>query len=137
MDALVAAHVAIDPALIVQGEFHQADGFARALELLALSDRPTAIFAANDEMALGVMSAARQIGLQIPADLSLIGFDDIPAASCVSPGLTTVRQAVDEIAYAGVRTLMRQIETKTTTAEQITLPSQLVVRGSTGPCKEK
>ncbi|MEI8158927.1 MAG: LacI family DNA-binding transcriptional regulator [Burkholderiales bacterium] len=137
VDALVAAHVAIDPALIVQGEFHQTVGFARALELLALSDRPTAIFAANDEMALGVIDAARQLGLQIPADLSLIGFDDIPAASYVFPGLSTVRQAVDEIAFAGVRALMRQIDTKTMTTEQITLASQLVIRGSTGPCKEK
>jgi len=136
VDALVAADVAIDPALIVQGEFHQTGGFARALELLAMSDRPTAIFAANDEMALGVMDAAKSVGLQIPTDLSLIGFDDIPTASYVLPGLTTVRQATYEIADAGIRTLMRQIDTKTITTEQIVLPSQLIIRGSTGLCKQ-
>ena len=132
-DALRDAGIDIDPTLIAQGEFHQGCGFERSMALLALPRPPTAVFAANDEMALGVMDAARASGLRVPDDLSIIGFDDIPTASLMQPGLTTIRQATDDIADAAVRTLMRQIDTRTMSSERIEFPSRLIVRGSTGP----
>lgn len=138
VDTLAEAGIAVDPGLIVNGEFLRTPGYERACELLSLSPkkRPTAIFAANDEMALGVLDAARELGLSVPGDLSVVGFDDIPAAAYTQPGLTTVREAVQDIADAAVRTLMRQIETRLSSSERIEFRSELVVRGSTGPARK-
>ena len=71
----------------------------------------------------------------MPEDISVVGFDDIPAASYMQPGLTTIRQPLDDIADAAVRTLLRQIETRTASTERIEFPSELVIRGSTGPVR--
>ena len=71
--------MAFDPALIREGTFHHESGHAAGLELLRLPDRPTAVFAGNDLQALGLYEAARELGLRIPDDLSVVGFDDLPA----------------------------------------------------------
>lgn len=93
-DALAEAAIPIDPALVVEGTFDFASGQEGARKLLERdpADRPTAIFASNDEMALGVITFARKLGLTLPDDLSVAGFDDIPGASTNWPSLTTVRQ---------------------------------------------
>ncbi len=96
--AMDAAGAPIDPALIRFGDFHVQSGVERARSMLGLPDPPTAIFAANDLMALGVYQAAREARLQIPEDLSVVGFDDLPVAGWVSPPLTTVRQPLAEMA---------------------------------------
>lgn len=91
-EAMAAAGLAEDPALVVQGEFTFGSGVAAARQLFALKERPTAVFAANDDMATGVMWAASEAGLKVPQDVSVCGFDDIPLARQLWPALTTIRQ---------------------------------------------
>ncbi len=92
LQALERHGIPHDEALIQQGEFNERGGFAAMQALLALSPRPTAVFASNDLMAMGAYLAIREAGLRIPADIAVIGFDNIPAARLVSPPLTTVDQ---------------------------------------------
>ena len=133
VDALQAAGVPVDPALIVNGAFVQPGGFAATEQLLALPERPTAIFAANDEMAFGAMDAISSRGLRVPDDVSVVGFDDIPTANCVFPKLTTVRQPLTAIATCAVREVVGIIEGRPLAPARIGFPARLVVRDSTGP----
>lgn len=94
-------------------------------------NRPTAIFTGNDAQALGAYRAARSAGLRIPEDLSIIGFDDIPAAEWIEPGLTTVRQPVVQMAETAMRALLRHLEGDEELPQRIELGTELVVRGST------
>ena len=110
VSALRRAGVALDPALMVPGDFSMEAGEAAARKLLELPDRPTAIFTGNDGQALGAYRAARAAGLRIPEDLSIIGFDDIPAAEWVEPGLTTIRQPVVQMAETAMRALLRHLD---------------------------
>ena len=96
--ALERAGIDFDPELVKTGDFHYESALAAALDLLRLPHRPTAIFAASDVQAMGVYEAARQNGLRIPEDLSVVGFDDVPMAQWVSPPLTTMRQPLAEMA---------------------------------------
>lgn len=131
VDSLRAAGISSDTALMVEGGFDQALACERALQLLALTDPPTAIFAASDEMAFGVIDAARIAGLRVPDDLSVIGFDDIPSAAFTQPGLTTVRQPTTDIAEAAVKLLLRMVDGGAPGSTPIEFASQLVIRGST------
>ena len=79
-----------DPDLVVSGDFHHETGYTAGLALLRRPDRPTAVFTGNDLQALGLYEAARELGLSIPRDLSVVGFDDLPLAPWISPPLTTV-----------------------------------------------
>lgn len=133
LDSLKAAGLAGDPALIVQGGFDQAQAFERTRQLLALSVPPTAVFAASDEMAFGAMDAVRTLGLRVPDDVSIVGYDDIPPSMHTQPGLTTVRQSTTEIAEAAVRLLLQRIDDPAPAAAPVEFASQLVIRGSTGP----
>ncbi|WP_152446868.1 LacI family DNA-binding transcriptional regulator [Janthinobacterium sp. HH01] len=131
-EALKAAGIAVDKQLIAAGDFGQLSGFQATGKLLALAEPPTAIFAANDEMAFGAMDAVRAHGLRVPQDVSVIGFDDIPAASHVHPKLSTLRQPLTAISEAAVQELLRRI-TGADAQQRAEFPSQLVVRESTGP----
>jgi LacI family transcriptional regulator len=133
VDALQAAGIAPDPALVVNGAFVQPGGYAATEQLLALPVPPTAIFAANDEMAFGAIDAINSRGLKVPHDISVIGFDDIPTASCVFPKLTTMHQPFDAIAAYAVREVVGMIAGETTGAARIAFPAKLTVRDSTGP----
>jgi LacI family transcriptional regulator len=104
--ALAEAHIAIDPALIVQGDFSTASGRTATAQLLALAERPTAVFAANDQMAYGVLSASEAQGLRIPDDLAIIGFDDIALSAHTRPALTTVRQPFAEMGRSATEMLL-------------------------------
>ncbi|HEX2620328.1 MAG TPA: LacI family DNA-binding transcriptional regulator, partial [Phototrophicaceae bacterium] len=97
LSALEDCHVPVHQEYIVNGDFMQSSGYNQTQSLLALPEPPTAIFAANDVMALGAMDAIRIRGLEIPGDISLIGFDDIPQAFTTHPKLTTVRQPLEEM----------------------------------------
>jgi len=97
-DAMHARAVSIEPELVQTGNFEFADGMECARRILGSKSRPTAIFASNDDMAAAAACAARQIGLELPGDLSIAGFDDAPVASMMWPQLATVRQPVREIA---------------------------------------
>jgi LacI family transcriptional regulator len=133
LDALQAAGIEPDPALVVNGAFVQPGGYAATERLLALPVPPTAIFAANDEMAFGAIDAINSRGLKVPHDISVIGFDDIPTASCVFPKLTTMHQPFDAIAAYAVREVVGMITGQTTGAARIAFPAKLTVRDSTGP----
>jgi LacI family transcriptional regulator len=128
--ALTEFGIPVDPALIQEGDFFQPKGFAGANALLDLPERPTAIFASNDEMAFGVMEAARVHGLRLPEDLSVIGFDDIPWAANVYPPLTTVRQPLAQMGRVAAETLLKLINDPQFVVERIVLPTELVIRQS-------
>ena len=129
--ALERAGVAFDPALVRYGDFYHEGGFARASELLDLAERPTAIFAGSDQQAFGVYEAARQRGLRIPEDLSVVGFDDLPVARWASPPLTTVRQPLAEMGQAAAQMLGELIEGSALRSNRLELSTELVVREST------
>ncbi len=104
--SLDAAGRAVDPALVVEGDLDYASGFAGGMRLRKLDPR-TAVFAASDEMALGVYEAVRTRGVRVPPDVSIVGFDDLPRARWSSPPLTTVRQPLEEMGTLAVRTVLR------------------------------
>jgi LacI family transcriptional regulator len=129
--AMKAHGLAIDPELVCPGDFSFAGGAQAAQQLLGLRDRPTAVFASNDDMALGVMAEAQRLGLGVPSELSIAGFDDSPGAALVYPPLTTVRQPLEEMARLAVDLLITPgAEQESEPADRV-LAHRLVVRGST------
>jgi LacI family transcriptional regulator len=132
-DALAAAGIAVDPALVLEGGFNQPGGFAAAGRLLDLAQPPSAIFAANDEMAFGAIDAIASRRLQVPGDVSVVGFDDIPTASYVFPRLTSMRPPYEALAARAVREVVDMIEGRPPAAMRIPFSTELVVRDSTGP----
>lgn len=135
--ALTAAGLPIDPDLIREGDFHQPQGYSAASELLALPDPPTAIFAANDVSAFGVMESVRDHDKRIPTDISIMGFDDIPQAGQVHPPLTTVRQPLEQMGRTAVKMLLELLADPERRPEKIELPTELIVRDSTKPPKDR
>jgi DNA-binding LacI/PurR family transcriptional regulator len=131
--AMDAAGLPVDPALIRYGDFHVEAGFTQAQALLSGPDRPTAIFAGSDLQALGVYDAARQAGLHIPGDLSVVGFDDLPVARWIGPPLTTVRQPLVEMASAAARLVLQLARGETPDLTRIELTTSLVIRQSSAP----
>jgi LacI family transcriptional regulator len=109
------------------------DGLAGASMMLDLPDRPTAIFAGCDEIAVGVMEAARARGLRIPDDLSVVGFDDTQVARLASPQLTTVKQPLREIGAVAVRTALQLAAGEPVASHHVELATTLIIRGSAVP----
>jgi LacI family transcriptional regulator len=132
-EALQAAGIKPPSSWIVKGEFTEVSGFVQAKKLLALADRPTAIFAASDAMAFGAIDAISAAGLKVPDDISVIGFDDVIRAEFVHPKLTTLRQPLKEIAARAVSELVGIIQGHPVGALHIELPARLIIRESTGP----
>jgi len=141
--ALRNAGIGIDPSLIFHGDYHESAGIEGSSALLNLPHPPSAIFASNDIMALGVLEAARMRGLSIPGHLSLVGFDDIPMASMSWPRLTTVRQPLAEMGRVATRMLLRRLDwsanpeemqkVQNASFQSAVLPVELIVRQSTAP----
>jgi LacI family transcriptional regulator, galactose operon repressor len=131
--ALAGAGVLPAPELVAKGNFTTESGYAGAAGLLDTSEPPTAIFAFNDEMAVGAMKAARERGLRLPEDLSVVGFDDLERAAIVSPALTTVRQPLAEMGRMAVSLLIRLLDNQRLEALSVELATKLVVRESTAP----
>jgi DNA-binding LacI/PurR family transcriptional regulator len=129
--ALETAGLAFDPALVRRGDFHVRSGYRELASLLTLPDRPTAVFAGSDLQALGVYEAARDAGLRIPGDLSVVGFDDLPVARWLTPELTTIRQPLQEMAAAGARLAIALARGLAPEARRLELATSLVVRHST------
>lgn len=128
--ALRTHHLPDSPELIYEGRFFQPDGFAGASSLLDLPNPPTAIFASNDVMAMGVMDAVRDRGLRIPDDISIVGFDDIPQAALVRPALTTVSQPLEKMGRVATQMLLDLLQDPEKEAGRIELPTELVIRDS-------
>lgn len=130
---LDAAGVTADPDLVRTGELIADEGVRVARELLALTDPPTAIFTANDLQAFGVYAAAHAAGVRIPADLSVVGFDDLPVAQWSVPPLTTVRQPLLRMGATAMELLLTLAAGREPTSDRIELPTVLVPRASTAP----
>lgn len=120
---------------VVEGDFLSTTGYERTQQLLSLPTPPTAIFAANDIMALAAMDAIRANGLDIPADVSVIGFDDIPQAFTTHPKLTTVKQPLEAMGRRGVQLLLDQLANPERAPERVTLATELIIRDSCQPPK--
>lgn len=118
--------------IIVPGNFDEASGYAAAQTMLDQQPRPRAIFAANDQMAIGAIAAANERGLRVPEDLAVVGFDDIPSARYLQPGLTTVNLDIFEQGVRAVELLLAQIAAPDLPAQAIRIPTHLVVRRSCG-----
>ena len=120
---------------ILPGEFTMQGGESAMRSLLSQKELPTAIFCANDEIAVGAIQAARSANLTVPGDFSVAGFDNVPLSSVFFPPITTVRQPVETIATLATRTLIEMIEGKTGHSSKL-LPTELIVRDSTSRPKE-
>lgn len=131
-DALAAAGVPVDDDLIRVGDYEPETSEEPARQLLTLDDRPTAIFAANDLSAMQTLQVAHSLGLDVPGDVSVVGFDNIPESALIEPPLTTIDQSIQEMGRQAVELLIDLIEGNTERPQQITLPTRLVVRQSTG-----
>lgn len=131
-DVTSAAGV-FDPALVRNGDYTRPSGRTAGRELLALADRPTAIFAANDSMAIGVMALAQQQGLSVPKDLSIAGIDDISMASAIWPSLTTVRQPIIAMGAAAAGYIVAASRSDVPPPALPFFAHELVIRESTAP----
>ena len=120
---------------IVDGQFTTAGGYQSGKTLLGANRRPTAVVCGNDESALGFLKAAWELGLQVPRDLSVIGFDNSPIASASYPPITTVRQPLTEIGAAAMTALVNYIDTQVR-PDGILFETELVIRASTSGPKE-
>jgi len=133
-DALAAAGIALPRSMIADGNYTFESGLVAAERLLDVMPRPTAIFSSNDEMAAGIIHAARQRGLDIPRDLSIIGFDDTPIAAHVWPPLTTVRWPIASMARSAALKLIAGIDAGSDLVEEPSLfLSTLIRRASVSP----
>ena len=131
--ALDEAGIPTEPELVRWGDFHVTGGYTHGMELLSRPDRPTAIFAGSDYQSLGVMRAVRELGLSIPQDVSVVGYDDIPLAQWLGPSLTTVRQPLREMAGTATSMVLDLAAGGTPANPRIELATELVVRESTAP----
>lgn len=131
--ALEAAGLAFDPSLEFAGDFSELSGHDAARAMLARPDRPTAVFAANDCMAIGALSAFREAGLKVPHDLALGGFDDIPMGRYIEPALTSVHVDISALGERATVRLLESLQDRTPRdLRRETLPTTLVVRRSCG-----
>lgn len=135
--ALRANHIPIDPELIYEGTFNQPDGYTGTCKFLDLESPPTLIFASNDVMAMAAMDAARERGLHVPEDISILGFDDIPQASLVRPALTTVRQPLEQMGRIATQMLFEILNNPNHKPKRIELPTELIIRNSTAIPKDR
>ncbi|KYD10696.1 hypothetical protein B4119_2407 [Parageobacillus caldoxylosilyticus] len=130
--AMMQYELDVEPVLIQEGDFSYESGYNLTLKLLALKNPPTAIFAANDEMAIGAIKAIRKLSLRVPDDIAVVGFDDIKIASIFEPNLTTISQPMFEIGEKAMNLLLQLMEGKKLDRRQFVLEDRLIVRDSCG-----
>lgn len=140
--ALAARDLVVDETFVGAAGWDRDEARDLAVGFLSHGDRPTAIFAASDMMAIGVYDAARHLGLRVPDDLSVVGFDDIPEAAWATPQLTTVRQPIQEMGASAFRMLQRLADPSGLDADpghgpRIDLATRIVVRGSTSAAGDR
>lgn len=136
-DALTAAGIPVDESLIWPGNFNFVAGAKAAARFLALADRPTAIFATSDDIAIGCMKALKDSGLRIPEDVSIAGFDGIDYSAMYDPALTTVIQPRAELGRLSAGNLLKRMrrEVPEETPKRTRIPCSLIIRGSVAPPK--
>lgn len=130
--ALSERGIALDASLVVQGDFSELSGHRAVDQLLALDPRPTAIFAANDSMAIGALSALRENDLRVPNDIAVAGFDDIPLARYMNPSLSTVHVDISQLGERAAALLLASLQKGTRSHQQLQLSTTLVIRASCG-----
>jgi LacI family transcriptional regulator len=133
--ALRTHHIPEMPELVYEGDFNQPDGYAGASAFLELPIPPTAIFASNDVMAMGVMDAVRNRNLRIPDDISVVGFDNIPQSAMINPSLTTVQQPLEQMGRVATQMLLGVLKNPQKDVNRIELPTELIIRSSTSAPK--
>jgi DNA-binding LacI/PurR family transcriptional regulator len=131
--ALEEAGVAQDPSYVRYGDFFVGGGYTHGLSLLDRPDRPTAIFAGSDYQAMGVLRAAHDLGLRVPGDLSVVGYDNLPVSEWIAPRLTTINQPLQEMAATATRMVLALARGEAPANLRIDLATELVVRDSTAP----
>ncbi len=132
-DALEQHAIPFVPELLVEGTYREQGGYEAMRGLLALPDPPTAVFAVNDLAASGAMRAVREAGLEVPDDISIVGFNDLSTVAPSTPGLTTLQLPIHAMGMAAAGRLLAQILGSSEFTEPVVLPVTLIVRGSTGP----
>lgn len=135
-EALRKASVEFESDYVVAGDFSFSTALKSAETLLSLSMRPTAIFAANDEMAAAVVMTATRMGIRVPEDLSVVGFDNTPIAETIWPDLTTIAQPFDALAHSALETLNERPSESNDVSQTRVLDFDLIVRGSSGKAPE-
>jgi LacI family transcriptional regulator, galactose operon repressor len=129
--ALAAAGVPVEEELILLGDYDPAVATERARQLLTTPDPPTAVFAANDMSAIATIEAAAGLGLRVPGDLSVVGFDNIPESALCTPPLTTVNQPIRQMGQRSIQLLLQLISGEPPDATHITLATNLILRQTT------
>jgi len=136
-DALRSGGIELDEGLVKDGNFRFQSGADAAEQLLRQKERPTAIFASNDEMGAGAVATAHRLGISIPRELSVVGFDDVPYASITWPALTTVHQPIVEMGAAAAGLLIAGIQSRKSDPDaavpSMSFQHEMKIRGSTGP----
>lgn len=130
--ALKEANIAIVDELIVGGDFSSVSGRVAGQKLLSLTEPPTAIFAGNDMMAIGLLRSAVDMKYKVPEDLAIIGFDDIELSSYLYPTLTTIAQPKAEIGEKAIELLLARLENRSQPPQRVLIPPKLIIRVSTG-----
>ncbi|MFC4320391.1 LacI family DNA-binding transcriptional regulator [Litchfieldia salsa] len=135
LKALIENNISINDQLIVKGNYDMESGYNAMKELLNKPVKPTAVFCSNDEMAIGGLNAALELGYQVPEDLSIIGFDDIGFAKYTTPSLTTIKRPIEEISIMGLQKLFSLINGEAPTQNRFFLNTELVIRNSVNRTK--
>ncbi|HEU4745019.1 MAG TPA: LacI family DNA-binding transcriptional regulator [Anaerolineales bacterium] len=131
-DTLASHHLPFDPTLVQPGDWEMESGYAAARNLLHVDERPTAIFAANDAMALGAIYAILDSGLRVPEDMAVVGYDNRNFSKTVRPRLTTVNMPVIEMGSVAAELLLRQVAEGRKEEEEIKVKGQLIIRETCG-----
>jgi len=135
--ALDEAHVSIEPEYVQEARFDRQSGYQAALRLLRMLPRPTAIYACNDLMALGVLLAARELNVSCPEEMSVVGFDNLDFTEFTAPALTTVHQSGYQLGATAARLLLERIDGSKQRIKKVVLPTELKIRHSASPPRGK
>ncbi|MGZ9583339.1 LacI family DNA-binding transcriptional regulator [Paenibacillus marinisediminis] len=132
MRALMDNHLPVEGDLMIKGSFTMESGYTAMQQLLQISNRPTAVFCCNDEMAVGAMKAIHEAGLHIPDDISIMGFDDSPFGSYITPSLSTVKRSICSVSEEGATRLLKIMHQPNYPGEKIFIGTEIMERASVG-----
>lgn len=130
LSALIDHNIHINRGYIVEGNYTIESGYHAMKKLLNMEQTPTAVFCSNDEMAVGAMKAISEVGMNIPRDISIIGFDESPFSSFITPALTTVRRSISEVSREGAKNLLSIIRNNEYQGQKVYIRPELIIRDS-------